>query len=224
MVYSGKIDSVIGGCFGNGLVGNTTIVVNGGTMNYVAGGGMHWADKNAHHNNVGHADIIFNNADKVDCACGGTPSGVCTTGTNKIVINDGNYGVVMVGGTNGYTGSGEIIINGGTVRSVQAGNRGTLGNSKITVNGGTITNAVYGGVGDTGTYIKSELILNGGTIPKVEAGKYAGKTDTTAERIFGTYVDGLIDDAMAEAMHLTKVQTIDTLSKKIADLEALVTE
>lgn len=214
-VYGGNVDSIIGGCFGNGLVGNVTIVINGGKFNCVSGGGIHWEAKNANHNSVGQANIILNDCEKVEYVCGGTASGVCTIGSTKITVNGGTYGVVMAGGTNGYTGNGEIIVNGGTIRSVQAGNRGTLGNIKITVNEGTITNAVYGGVGDTGTYIKSEIILNGGTIPKVEAGKYAGVADATAERISGTYVDGVISDTIASAMHLTKKTTADQLLQKL---------
>lgn len=202
---SGVIDSIIGGCLGNGSVGKSTIVINGGKANYVAGAGMHWADKNAHNNIVGTSHIILNDAERVEYVTGGTPSGLCTVGTIKIECFGGDYGLLMAGGVNGYTSTGEIEINGGTFRSVQAGNRGTLGNVKITVNGGTITNAVYGGVGDTATYIRSRLILNGGNINKVAAGKYAGVDDTTAERISGTYVDGVVDDAQAEALHLVKV-------------------
>ena len=218
-VYSGKLDSVIGGCYGNGIVGNSTIIVNGGTMQYVAGAGMHWNDKNARRNNTGHADIVLNNAEKVDYVCGGTPSGACTIGSAKIIVNDGTYGVIMAGGTNGYTGYGEIIVNDGTVRSVQAGNRGTLGNIKITVNGGTVTNAVYSGVGDTGTFVKSELFLNGGKINKIAPGKYAGVEDTAAERVSGTYVNGVIADDMAAKLHLTKIVSVDQMLQRIIDLE-----
>lgn len=218
-VYSGNIDSILGGCYGNGNVANTTVIVNGGKINYVSGAGMHWNDKLAYHNNVGHADIIINDAEEIKYVAGGTISGVCTTGSTKIVVNGGNMGVVMAGGTNGYTGIGEIEVNGGTIRSVQAGNRGTLGNIKITVNDGTITNAVYGGVGDTGTYIKSEINLNGGKINNIAAGKYAGVDDTTAERISGTYVDGVISDSLAKTLHLTKVYSHKQLLQRIIDVE-----
>lgn len=218
-VYSGNIDSILGGCYGNGNVANTTVIINGGKFNYVSGAGMHWNDKLAYHNNVGHADIIINDAEEIKYVAGGTISGVCTTGSTKIVVNGGTMGVVMAGGTNGYTGIGEIEVNGGTIRSVQAGNRGTLGNIKITVNDGTITNAVYGGVGDTATYIKSEIILNGGKINNVAAGKFAGVDDTTAERISGTYVNGVIADSLANTLHLTKVYSDAQLLQRIIDLE-----
>lgn len=221
-VYSGNIDSIIGGCYGNGNVAKTTIVINGGSFNYIAGSGMHWNDKLAYHNNVGHADIIINDAENIKNVMGGTVSGVCTTGSTKIVVNGGTMGVVMAGGTNGYTGIGEIEINGGTIRSVQAGNRGTLGNIKITVNDGTITNAVYGGVGDTATYIKSEVILNGGKINNIAAGKYAGVEDTTAERISGTYVEGVVSDSLAKTLNLTKVYSQKQLLQRIIDIEVSI--
>lgn len=222
-VYSGNVDSVIGGCYGNGFVGKSTVVINGGKFNYVCGAGMHWADHNAHNNNTGHTDLILNDCENAEYVSGGTPSGVCTTGTTNIIVNGGSYGVVMAGGTNGYLGHGEIVVNGGTIRSVQAGNRGRIGTVKITVNDGIITNAVYGGVGDTATYIHTTLVLNGGNINKVEAGKYAGEVDTTAERISGTYVDGVVEDAMTEAMHLTKITSMNKLLERINELEALIT-
>lgn len=220
-VYGGNIDTVLGGCFGNGLVGNATVIVNGGKFDYVCGAGMHWADKNAHHNHVGHADVVINDAENISCICGGTASGVCSAGSTKITVNGGTAGVVMAGGTNGYTGNGEIVINGGTVRSVQAGNRGTLGNVKITVNGGTVTNAVYSGVGDTGTFVKSELHILGGSVNKVAPGKYAGVEDTAAERVSGTYREGVITDENAASLHLVKVMTIEDLHKKLVDAGVL---
>ena len=224
-VYGGNIDSVIGGCFGNGYVGNTMVVVNGGKFNYICGGGMHWADKRAHNNTVGRASVILNDAENADCVTGGTPSGMSSIGASTVTVNGGTYGVVMAGGTNGYTGEGEIIVNGGTIRSVQAGNRGTLGNVKITVNDGTITNAVYAGVGDTATFIKSELNILGGNVNKVAAGKYNGAADyNVAERVSGTYVEGVITDEMATAMNLVKTTTIEKLMAKIAELEAVITE
>lgn len=218
-VYSGNIDSILGGCYGNGNVANTTIIVNGGKINYVSGAGMHWNDMLAYHNNVGHTDIIINDAEEIKYVAGGTISGVCTTGSANIVVNSGNIGVVMAGGTNGYTGMGEIEVNGGTIRSVQAGNRGILGNIKITINDGTITNAVYGGVGDTATYIKSEIHLNGGNINNIAAGKYDGVVDTTAERISGTYVNGVISDSLANSLHLKKIYSNAQLLQRIIDLE-----
>lgn len=221
-VYSGNIDTVLGGCFGNGLVGNATVIINGGKFDYVCGGGMHWAVKNAHHNHVGHADIVINDAENIACVCGGTASGVCSTGSNKITVNGGTIGVLMAGGTNGYTGNGEIVMNGGTVRSAQAGNRGTLGNIKITVNDGTITNAVYSGVGDTATFVKSELHILGGSVNKVAPGKYAGVEDTAAERVSGTYREGIIADENAASLHLVKVMTIEDLHKKLVDAGVLV--
>jgi hypothetical protein len=129
----------------------------------------------------------------------------------------------MLGGTNGYLGDGELIINGGTIRSAQAGNRGTLGNIKIAVNGGTITNAVYSGVGDTGTFVKSELHILGGTVNKVAPGKYAGVEDTAAERVSGTYREGIITDENAAKLHLVKVMTIEDLYNKLIGAGVLTT-
>lgn len=218
-VYSGNIDGVMGGCFGNGIVGHTTIIVNGGSFKWgPCGGGMHWAAKKAHHNHVGYANVIVNNVDSIAYMNGGTPSGVCSVGTVKIRVENGNIGFVMAGGANGYTGDAEIVINGGDITVVQAGNRGALGTIKTTINGGTV-DRLYAGVGDTATYMKSELILNGGTINKLAAGKYAGVTDEKAERISGTYVNGVVSDEVAKSLHLTKVVTIAELLAKITALE-----
>lgn len=221
-VYSGNVDSVLGGCHGNGLVGNATVIINGGKFNYVCGGGMWWSAKSANHNHVGHAEVVVNDAENIAYLCGGTASGVCSTGSVEITVNGGTAGVVMAGGTNGYTGDSKVTVNGGTIRSVQVGNRGTLGFIKITVNGGTITNAVYAGVGDTGTFVKSELHILGGTVNKVAPGKYAGSADGVTERTSGTYREGVLTDENATSLHLVKVMTIEDLHKKLVDAGVLV--
>ena len=214
-VYGGNIDTVCGGCLGNGYVGKSTIMVHGGKFTYVVGGGV-YRNKNVN-NHVGHADIIINDCENIEYVCGGTGSGVCAVGTNKIVLNGGKCGVIMSGGTNGFVGSGEIIINGGQARTVQVGNRGIVGNCKIVVNGGTITSSVAGGVGDTGIFSKCELVLNGGTIALVEPGNLAGVENTALTGVSGTYVEGVISDELGTSMKLTKVITVDILKKKLID-------
>ena len=221
-VNSGYIDIVSGGCFGNGIVGHATVIINGGTFKQaITGGGMHWGVKNAHDNKVGHAEVIINNTEnEVVTVYGGNSSGVCSTGTAKVTINGGSIQYLTLGGSNGYTGYGEGIINGGTIKVAQGCNRGEMGNIKFTVNGGTIDKLYAGGEIDptvTAKYIKSELAINGGTINTLSAGTNGAVE--TADTVSGTYIDGVVEDSVAEAINLVKTYSIEQLMSKIAVLE-----
>ena len=218
----GYVDALIGGCFGNGVVGHSTVIVNGGVFNnstYVSGGGMHWASKRTSTNKVGHAEVIINGSDDneistVYCGC---MSGDCSTGYGKVTVNGGKIAWLSGGGSNGYTGSSELVVNGGEIKVVQGCNRGIAGNIKTVINGGTVKNLYAGGeAGDaavTATYYKAEVIINGGTIEKASAGTNGGVED--ASKVSGTYKEGVVADDVAAAMNLVKTMTVEDLYKKL---------
>lgn len=223
---SGFVDALIGGCFGNGAVGHTMVIVNGGTYNnatYVSGGGMHWAAKATHNNKVGHAEVIINNTGdgEIPVVYCGTMSGDCSTGMSKVTVNNGNIGWLSGGGSNGYTGYSELEVNGGHIKVVQGCNRGAVGNIKTVINGGTIDKLYAGGeAGDASVnavYDRAELHLNGGTITLAGSGTNGGVEN--ADKVSGTYANGVVADDVATAMHLTKVTTVNELLQRIIDLE-----
>lgn len=223
---SGYVDAIIGGCFGNGAVGHTMVIVNGGTFNgkntYVSGGGMHWAAKSTFNNKVGHAEVIINgtSGEELTVVFCGTMSGDCSTGSSTVTVNGGNIGWLSGGGANGYTGYSELVVNGGNINVIQGCNRGVAENIKTIVNVGTV-NKLYAGVepgeGATAVYNKAEVIINGGTIGTVSAGVNGGVEN--ADKISGTYVNGVITDDVAAAIHLVKVLSMNELLQRIIDLE-----
>lgn len=223
---SGYVDLIGGGCYGNGCVGYATVIVNGGSFKQgVCGGGMHWGSKNAHDNNVGHAEVIINGFDgKATLLYGGNSSGVCTVGTTKLIFNDGDVDFLTAGGSNGYTGKAEVIVNGGNIKVLQGCNRGAVDNIKITVNGGTVERLYAGGETEdksvTATYTKSEVILNGGDIKSATVGTNGGVVDAT--NVFGKYAENVITEDVANAMNLVKTYTIESLMEKISDLESII--
>ena len=218
----GYVDAVIGGCFGNGIVGHSTVIVNGGVYNdstYVSGGGMHWAAKATSTNKVGHAEVIINGTDDneistVYCGC---MSGDCSTGYSKVTVNEGKIAWLSGGGSNGYTSYSELVVNGGEIKVVQGCNRGVAGNIKTIVNGGTVKNLYAGGetrdTSVTASYYNAEVILNGGTIEKASVGTNGGVED--ASKVSGTYREGVVADDVAAAMNLVKKMTVEDLYNKL---------
>lgn len=220
---SGYVDMIIGGCYGNGNVGCATIIVNGGTFKQgVAGGGMHWGVKNAYTNKVGVSEVIINNTEnEATLVFASNSSGVCSVGHARMTINGGYINYLTAGGSNGHTSIAELIVNGGTIKVLQGCNRGLVDNIKITINGGTINKLFAGGEsGDAtvdATYTKCELFINGGNLSSISAGTNSGVEN--ADKVSGTYVNGVIADDMAAALHLVKVVSVEQMLQRIIDLE-----
>ena len=222
---SGYVDALIGGCFGNGAVAHTMVIVNGGTFKdtYVSGGGMHWAAKSTFNNKVGHAEVIINGTSdgEITVVYCGTMSGDCSTGMGKVTVNNGNIGWLSGGGSNGYTGYSEMEVNGGHIKVLQGCNRGVVGNIKTIINGGTIDKLYAGGeAGDASVnavYDRVELLINGGNITLIGPGTDGGVE--SADKVSGTYVNGVILDSDANALHLEKVYSNAQLLQRIIDIE-----
>ena len=220
---SGYVDALIGGCFGNGVVGHTTVIVNGGAFKdtYVSGGGMHWGAKATSNNKVGHAEVFINSTEdgEITTVYAGTMSGDCSTGSATVTINGGNIGWLSGGGSNGYTGYSEIIVNDGNIKVLQGCNRGVSENIKTVINGGTVDKLYAGGeAGDssvTAVYSIAEVFIKGGTVNMASAGTNGGVED--ASKVSGTYKEGVISDEAAAAMNLVKVMTVEELYKKLVD-------
>lgn len=212
-INGGKIQLIGGGNLGDGVVGCSTIIINGGIIaanGGVGAGGDAFYNNKEHNNKVGRAELIINNTegDGITLCFGSAVSSIGSVGYAKTTINGGNFKWLTAGGSNGYTSNAELIINGGTINVAQGCNRGGIGNIKITVNGGTIANLYAGGeTGDTSvtaTYDRAELVINGGTITKVSAGTNGGVEST--EHVSGIFLNGTIDDSTGTSMGLTKMQ------------------
>lgn len=199
---SGKVKYIYGGNR-RGSVGNVVIIVNGGTLDGVIAGGHSAGTRESI---VGHAEVIINNTDNEPGLIYAGGQGLSVVGTTRLVMNGGKAGWVTAGGSHGHTAMAEVIINDGTIKVLQGCNRGTMGNIKTIINGGTIGKVYAGGETEdtsvTATYTKSEMVVNGGTIGAISAGTDGGVE--SAEKVFGTYVEGVITDEAATAMNLKK--------------------
>lgn len=212
-VNGGTVGSIYGGNNERGSVGNSTIIINNAKFNSnagVQGGGKGYHNDSAREtdNIVGHAEVIINNTENKLLTLYGGGQSISVVGSTKVTVNGGTIGWVTAGGSNGYTGIAEVIINDGNITALQGCNRGSVGNIKTTINGGTIT-AVYGG-GETedtsvnGTFVKTELVVNGGTINSIKAG--TNNAVEAPEKVFGTYVEGVISKEAASAINLVKAE------------------
>ena len=206
---SGRVKYIYGGCR-RGTIGNVVIVVNGGTLDGGVVAGGHSAG--TRESIVGHAEVIINNTDNEPGLVYAGGQGLAVVGTTRLTMNGGKIGWLTAGGSNGHTATAELIVNDGSIKVLQGCNRGTVGNIKTTINGGTIGKVYAGGetedTGVTATYAKCEMVVNGGSIGAISAGTNGGVE--SAEKVFGTYVPGVITDEAASAMNLTKASIVFT--------------
>ena len=188
IMKSGKVKQIIGGSIGDGYVGVSTVVIEGGEVTTVAGAGLASAGAN-YKNFVGVSNVIVNGG-TIGTVFGSSASGYATTSIANVTINGGTVTSDVIGaGSNGTTGAANIYINGGTVERVMAANRGALSSCHTEVTGGAI-NKLIAAVGDnideTATVGKVTMKITGGTIVASEVGKSNSEDATSI--VSGTYV------------------------------------
>lgn len=202
-INSGTFKTVTAGNVGSGAVGTSSVIINGGNIEFIQASKA--TDGKEYNNILGHFNIIINGDSNITCIYGG-PQGLGTVGSAKITMNGGSAQWLTAGGSNGYTGEAEVIINNGDINVLQGCNRGSMGNIKITINNGNIQRMYAGGETEdtsvTATYIKSELFVNGGTISNISSGTNGGVQSST--NVSGEYIDGLISSETASALNLIK--------------------
>ena len=134
------------------------------------------------------------------------------------------YSYVTIGGSNGYTTRGKVIVNGGTIDVLQGGNRGQLSDVEYEINGGTIAKlyAVGEGGNDNSAddpivqHIKLNLI--GGTITMLDVG-------TNKEKVTCTYVPGVVEnenDVLAGISNSTETIPITNLKEYVDSMLSVV--
>lgn len=218
---SGAVDLVSGGGFGECSVGHATVIVNGGEFRnsgYVTGGGHDHKGNNYQTNHVGESLVIINNStDKIETVYGAGCSGLVTVGKATVIINGGSVKYAIAGGSNGYTGMGEIIVNGGEIDIIQGVNRGHIDNISITVNNGLVKKLYAGGETDdksvNGTIGKANLKLLGGTISSVEIGT-DGDVIANPAKISCECVKGLISGGLGDII-FTEIYDVQAALKQL---------
>ncbi len=190
---SGKVTNIFGGGNGACSIGSTTVIVNGGTIDSVSGGGCTGLKKDNH---VGLSHVVINNCDSKPQIFGGSGEGYATTTESVVEINSGSFSYVTLGGSNGYTTCGKVIVNGGSIDVLQGGNRGQLSDVEFDINGGSIRNLYVIGEGgntdpsDDPIVQNIKLKLIGGKISNIDLGD-------KLDNISCVYTSGIInpDDA-----------------------------
>ena len=199
--------TVLGSVTGGGLlyseVTETTIIINNGNIAAICGGGMASATVDGIYYSIGSEEEPQNSPNRTDIVNiiinGGTINseslnygllygggqGYSYVGETNLIINSGDMSkaYVTAGGSNGYTGSSNVEINGGDIYLFQSVNRGIVDDASVKVNGGTIEKFYVGGetedVSVTGTINKVEAALLEGTINSLNAGKSNSQPITT---------------------------------------------
>lgn len=181
-------NSVISGGLLYSQVDNAVVTINGGEATFVTGGGIASysvdgtpyntgteADPQASGTIVRNSDITINNGTLSDVYGGG--QGYSNTEAVTVNVKGGTMDYLTAGGSNGYTGSANINIDGGSVNVYQSANRGTVNNVNLKMTNGTVTDMYVGGENAydvTGVLnnIKAELL--GGSITNLNPGLSGG--------------------------------------------------
>lgn len=246
---------VIGGGFVYSKVENIEIVINGGNIAAVGGGGIASIAIDGVSYSAGTEDDAQNSKNRTDTINitinGGTINssslnygllygggqGYSYTGTTNVIINDGDLtkAYVTVGGSNGYTNSGNVIVNGGKIGIIQSVNRGTIESATLTINNGTIKNLyVAGETGDTsvtGTINGVRVNLLGGSIETLEPGKSNSQEieiDNIKYYVIKTNNANIINDNISSGEVIVdyslklKESDIDLMLGESKDLEVII--
>ncbi len=195
-INGAHLNTVYGGGLHESTVGNVEITVKGkAELNWVCGGGANalihddcssgaWeSDANTSKTVVNNAVINIEDGAVADAVYGGG-QGNSKTDKTTINIKDGTFDSVCASGSNGYTGTADVNIEGGTIKDVRSVTRGTIESSDVAVTGGTIDNLYIGGSDGeniTGTVNNSNVDITGGTVKELHAGKSNNTTLDVAQ-------------------------------------------
>lgn len=219
----GTVRNIIGGGLHKSNVGTTNIVMNGGKINSINGGGaaslVHchtWYAGNAEdsNNRVETSNVTVNNGVVTGIVYGGG-EGISYTGSANIKIENGTFAYVIAGGSNGYTGSSEVVINGGKINIVQSVNRGSMEFSYIEINGGEIENAYVGGDASdasvTGTIENANMDIIGGKVENAYVGTNGGQNVSAKDVVTLAYNKNAvtnIDEAEFDEENIIRTVTL----------------
>ena len=194
----GKLRNIFGGGLHKSYVVKSLVTINDGNVAGVQGGGASSYAKSTCHRPwfamkankedattvVEEANVIINGGTISSAFAGG--EGISYTKNANITLNKGNVGYLSGSGSNGYTDTAVMEVNGGTTEVMQGVNRGLVENVDMTINGGTINN-LYAGAeasdddinnnvpnNELGRVNDAFVTIYGGTIENVSAGYYGG--------------------------------------------------
>lgn len=207
VIEGGQYKSIYAGSCEFGSVAVATVIINGGKITSgVMGSG--YGGKNGDLCQVGKANVVVNGGE-IYLLYGGS-HGYATVSEVYLEVNGGTHQYVTLGGSNGSTGIGKAVINGGNIKVFQTVNRGYLESAEVTVTGGTIVDMYAGGeTGDssvTGRCEKADLRIESQINGTLHKGTYGGVED--ASRCFGYYYEGTLSEEEAQACNLVLRENI----------------
>ena len=183
LVDTSIVTTVFGGRHDDETPVNSSIVMEGGSVNHVVGGGLHksYTVNSKVVMNGGTVRTVRPGAVDQwigDCSCDNVKYGGelvdtwCRVDNGEMILNSGHVTYVAFGGNNGYskTKSTSIVVEDGIVIDgylYAGGANGIIGSAKLTINGGklsTVAGCCRGEMGDI------EIEVNGGTIERLFAG------------------------------------------------------
>ena len=172
-----NIQAVYGGNLFEGIVGESTIIIENSSVKEVIGGGDagrfiegRWAVRN----NVAKVNIKLTDVKSTLVFAGGS-GGPNNVAEAHVELN-GNCEIAWLtaGGSNGFTAKSEVVINSGQYECVQMVNRGLVDEAKLVMNGGHVARAYFAGEAEdaTVTGIVNHVVfeLNAGEIGKLVRG------------------------------------------------------
>jgi hypothetical protein len=218
-VNGGYVNNVVGGGLHKSHTVSATIHMNGGKVKGINGGGCSSLTKKCGCENATtwyagdpkespcvteEANIVLLGGTSTSLVFGGG-EGISYTKKASITVG-GTFEAyyLTVGGSNGETTVGSVVVNGGKIKVLQGINRGNMEQINIVVNGGKIESAYAGGevpfVGTSekpngndasGSFTKSTMEINGGTITTLSLGgnNYQAIEEGTEEANAVTLVD-----------------------------------
>ncbi len=174
----GTVGSIYGGGAEAVSVGNTSIIISGGTVSGdIFGGG-----KNLNANVTGNTRVEITGTALVSGSVygGGQSFNAAVTGNTSVVISGGTVSGSVYGGgyaANTTVGSTSVVISGGSAQYVYGGGHSGIvtGNTRVQITGTAIVSgSVYGG-GHIGAITgNTSVIVSGGSADYVYAGGHSG--------------------------------------------------
>ena len=180
-VYLRSNANVFGGMHNDNAEVNTSITMNGGTLNNVIGGGLHLSKTNS-------SKIVIN---------GGTVTSVQGGGASSLTKNCGCTNATWYAGdpknSPCQTNNASVIINGGKILSLVYGGGEGISNTEsatVTINNGDLSSAYVTAGGSNGNTTTANLNISGGKLNVVQ-GVNRGTIDTIHLKIDGGEIKNL---------------------------------
>jgi hypothetical protein len=233
IILSGSLKNVYGGSLGEGKIGFTNIMINGGSVLTAIGGGQSIYKVKSYKNHVGKNHFVVNKGTVETMFLGSQGNGV----VNQTVLhmNGGTINDLTAGGESGTTLLTEVNLNDGSIKQVQGVNRGHVGCITYNLVGGDIETFYAGGEPNVGSvdgkYDHCRLFIDGTTFRfNPEPGTNNRIKDHNAY-VSGSILKKYKDDLKINSNNIQKLNLVikdyiegDSISKIEEDYNALIAE